>query len=743
MRCSGPQERDTSLRKTPKPQNGRPSDESGPMGNFGSQRPSLLQTRQSRASGGMHEHLLPPTLTAEHTPEDIILGPPKTSFASSRNIRRSEEGEERSGTGNAEADDYSLEGMSARTRNFNDDDSGRRRGFGVEDKDKDGWVTARKNRGYENRPADKEKTFGRGLRERGDRQATGGDESGRRNGFNSRDEARWPRDGDEKKPYRAVGRETGGWRDRERRPEREFGREAPAEKEPEWMDEPYVDEGPVARTAAEFEQWKARMKGHRAEEPKDQASPAPEQSPEPPKLSTSIFADSTFGTWGDAKKHDTPGRQEQTPVTPGASKKASRFASMFAPKEEPRPPMPEPVPEQSVAAAAATANPDQEAFQRMLFKLRATSVGSPSETLASTNKPAAQGASPGLLQPSGGAIDHRASPNALISMLANKSDSRPSSTPDLFLTGDHSQGAQNTVPSHTRQQSQTHAPPRDVPPPQAPSLHAILGSQQQSERKTPTLSKDSEFLLNLIQMKSANRPPSQKPQQESDPNFQLFLDQPPRPQAQGPPPQSRTQPPSGVMQQIPIENPYRSNSELPPPDRRQATTQPPPGFFDGPPPTQQSRRPPGFGPQMPPPPEFFQHDPCHPPPGFMGGMHHGPPQHPGAHGPPPNMQGLPGMFSSPPPPPPHMLHQQQHLQHPQQRGPPGLSSGDHVFGPGPGIGPPPGFPQGFMPPPGFGGPPPPFPPGMGRARMEMPSSGMGMGQGQGQDGRSNGVGRGR
>ncbi|KAF2148874.1 hypothetical protein K461DRAFT_324333 [Myriangium duriaei CBS 260.36] len=706
-----PQDRDATQRKTSgRMSNGRSNDDSGPMGNFGSQRPSLLQTRQTRASG-----------------DDIVLGPPKTSFASARNIRRTDEGDEKISLTNNDGDEFGGEPMSARTRNYNDEDGARRRGFGMDDKERDGWTTARKGRGYENRPSDKDRPFGRGIRERGDRQAGAADDANRRNGFNNRDETRWTREGDDRRPTRTPGRE-GGWRDRERRPE--YTRDAPPEKEPEWMDEPTFDEEPVARTAAEFEKWKARMKGQKAEEPKEQDIPAQEKSPTLPKLSTSLFADPSFGTWGDAKKHETSARPEPTPNTPATNKKASRFASMFAPKDEPRPAMPEPASEPTPPASAPV-SADQEAFQRMLMKLRATSVGSPQDG-APTARPSSQAPPPGLGPQSAGPLDNRSSPNPLIQhMLQSKTDSRPGST--IESTFDKGQGPPQNRPSHSRQESQNNMPSRDTKTPETHSLHAILAGQSQPERKTPVLSKDSEFLLNLIQMKSANRP--QQAQHEPDPNFQLFLDQPPRAPAQGPPPPSRTQPPMGHMQapEHPF-SPARGNNE--PHEGRRPATQPPPGFFDGPPPPQQ-RRPPGFGPP-PPMPEFFHHDPNHPPPpGFMAGMHH--PHHPNPHAPPPGIPGLPNMFASPPPP--HMLHQQQHQQgqQQQQRGPPGLPGGDHSFGPGPGMAPPPGFSQGFMPPPGFAGPMPPHPHGIGRARMDLPP-GVGL---QMQQDRGNTVGRGR
>ncbi|PSK46271.1 hypothetical protein B9Z65_5239 [Elsinoe australis] len=679
------------------------ADESGPMGNFGSQRPSLLQTRQVRTSNG----------------EDIVLGPPKTSFASSRNIRKSGE-DGGSAAQTPQEDDFSLEAMSARTRTHVEDDSGRRRGFGA-DKDKEGWSTAKNGRSYENRgPAgEKERGFGRNIRDRGDRTTQGDEDPTRRNGFGQRSEQRWSREGDDKRPPRLAGRE-GGWRDREKRNDRDTFKDQPQEKEPEWMDEPYVDDEPQARNAADFEKWKAKMKGQKYEPAEPTPEPViSEKSPAMTKAPAPLLADAMFGTWGDSKKVESPGQPEATPPKPAGNKKASRFASMFAPKEEPR----QAVPEQVAAPLAPSSLPteDQQGFQNILMKLRGKSFNLSQEAPASS--PSAgppPGFSPGLQE---SRPDQGSSPNPLLqAMLASKSDSRPDSRPGSNYNpmSALSQGPPSAgdAPHHRRQESHGSLPHRNISTPEAQNIQNLLAGQR--SQKQAALSKDSEFLLNLIQTKSANRPTPQ-PQPEHDPNFQLFLDQPPRPQTQGPP---QRQPP-GLMQghQEPMFSP--NHGQEPPQDRRPNTTHPPPGFFDGPhpPPNQippHQRRPqngpPGFGP----PPsgaDFFNpEDPRHhqdrqggpphnPPPGFLPHMR-GPPGMPGMfpHGGPP-----PGGPNGPPPP-----------QFMQQRGPPGLGSlpghgqppPEH-FGPGgpggPGIVPPPGFPAGpnYVPgaPPGFGPPP--------------------------------------
>ncbi|KAF4551493.1 Hypothetical protein D9617_13g099930 [Elsinoe fawcettii] len=678
-------------------QNGRP-DDTGPMGNFGTtQRPTLLQTRQVRTSNG----------------EDIVLGPPKTSFASSRNIRKSaEDGGSAAQTPGEE--DFSLEAMSARTRAHNDDETGRRRGFGAE-KDKDGWTTARNGRNFENRgpTSDKERLFGRGPRDRGTPQ--GDDDAGKRNGFGQRSEQRWTRDGEEKKTTQRLPAREGGWRDREKRNDRDSYRDQPQEREPEWMEEAMMDTEPQARSVADFEKWKAKMKGqkYQPEETKVEI-PIPESSPGISKASAPLLSDAILGTWGD-KKVETPTSQEATPK-PAGNKKASRFASMFAPKEEAR----QLEPELPIFQAQPTPpTEDQQGFQNILMKLRGTGITSAQEgptSRSSTGPP--PGFSPG---PQEARPDQGPSPNPLLqAMLAAKaearSDSRPGSDYTPLSAFSHGPPTEEHHPPQHRRQESGNMPPRNITP-EAQNLQHLLAAQR--PRQQGGLSKDSEFLLNLINAKSASRPQQQQPP-DHDPNFQLFLDQPPRPQTQS----AQRQQPTGLGQG-PHEHLFSPHHGADQPDRRQTNPQPPPGFFDGshmPPgqmPPQQQRRPqngpPGFG---PPPGDFFNpEDPRHhqdrgsvpnPPPGF-----------------PPHLRGPPGMpnlfHCGPPggpngPPPPHFL---------QQRGPPGLNQPPghgHPQGPpehfagggpggpgGPGIAPPPGFAAGpnYVPgaTPGFGPPP--------------------------------------
>ncbi|KAH0255451.1 hypothetical protein KCU84_g23195, partial [Aureobasidium melanogenum] len=213
---------------------------------------------------------------------------------------------------------------------------------------------------------------------------------------------------------------------------------------------------------------------------------------------------------------------------------------------------------------------------------------------------------------------------------------------------------------------------------------------QQHSRKQNSLNKDSEFLLNLIQAKNANRaPPPARSQHEPEP-FQLFLDQPPKTQIQtiAPKPQA-PRPTESIEEQL-----FRGNQNM-----DQGRPRAPPGFIEDPSivlqqaqrsypngplqPRRQStaQQMPNAGPGAPQdfPPNF---------PYMTGGP---PPPGPGDRLPPgfnPNMRHPPGFANMP------NIFQQPSSQPPQQGGSM--------------QGPPPGFPSGMgLPPPGFGahGPP--------------------------------------
>lgn len=270
-------------------------------------------------------------------------------------------------------------------------------------------------------------------------------------------------------------------------------------------------------------------------------------------------------------------------------------------------------------------------------------------------------------------------------------------------------------------------PPRNISTPEAQNIQSLLNAQRAN--KTPALNKDSEFLLNLIQAKSANRAPAQPSRPSETDNFQLFLDQPSKSSSQTP--QSRVAPPPGFNP----EHMYQQREHHPNQEQMQEhRPRPPPGFFDDPamvqkqmfsePQSPQRQRPgqqgppPGFLPQLPPDHQFFNGrdqpvnaDRIPPPPGFQSNMRH-----------PQGFPNMPNLFQQSQGPPGHgpMPPNPHQLPPPTMRGgPPGLSSPiDGPSGPPFGnMGPPAGFftgpPPGMGGPPGFGLGPPPGMQGMG------------------------------
>lgn len=643
-----------------------------------------------------------------------MLGPPKTSFASSRNITKLDERDQ----------EQESPAANQRSRFFRDRENNKtgnsRDWRSSKAQDDDDALTS--DAKFTPRQPRESNGFGQRLDQRWSR------------GDNDRDRER-ERDRDRERDRPA---QRGGWREREKmRNERQ---DAP-EKEPEWMDEPVEKENKnLMRTQQDFERWKEGMKAKQAPSADTKEEVLPEEvvtpvkstpahsKPQTPLVADAPGFDKLFGSWGETKRIESP-VETRTTKTPALGKgKSSRFASMFAPKEETRP-----VPEE-IEPALTGSNEDKEGFARILAMLGNTSrsgVASPAKEQNGRGPP--PGPPPGFGPPP-------STQDALAAMFdkAPKSTQspRPQSNfgPDSFMPPpppQFSRPSSNVASPNPAAMRNDHGAaqlpqhmqsifleqtPRNGPTPD--SFNA------QNSRKPNSLNKDSEFLLNLIQAKNANRgPPPPRPQNEPD-NFQLFLDQPPKMQTAAPKPRlprptesieeqlfpggqhpqlidhGRPRAPPGFIEDpsIVVQQAQRSYPNGPPQQRRQSSAQQGPNagpgapqdfppnfqFMTGPPP-------PGSGERMPPPPPGFNPN-TRQPPGFAN---------------------FPNMF------------QQPNAQLPPQQGP-GLQ------------GPPPGFPPGMPPPPGFGaqGPPPPgffggpnhglgAPPGFGPpGMMMMPGGGV-------------------
>ncbi|KAA6409217.1 MAG: hypothetical protein FRX48_06770 [Lasallia pustulata] len=280
--------------QTPEQSQRKPSVRTESHGNSSGGRPTLFENKH------MSRH-------STAVPEDIILGPPKTAFASASAAR----------SGNKTFDSPSRSGT-----NLYDEDTTRSERYNLRDKlnrDRDrkdlenDRVGESKTGGLHNRRGTKEnnepwsnlqqrKSFGaddaeRLFRRNGDREQNrdreGGRDgrlqhmrgsehhrreserdgelefTGRRNGpLRSREEPSWYRDNDRQEgddmETKTDNTRTRDWRDRDRTgtrgADREWSRGAKIEQDPEWMDEPEPERKGQTHTQEDFERWKERMK---------------------------------------------------------------------------------------------------------------------------------------------------------------------------------------------------------------------------------------------------------------------------------------------------------------------------------------------------------------------------------------------------------------------------------------------------------------------------------------------------
>ena len=683
-----------------------------------------------------------------------MLGPPKTSFASSRSINRLAE-PDTSALQSIADEDRDLESLSARTKYFRERDEQ----SGKLNKDRESWTAGRQNnKTVEGRGpyGDKERNFGRNQR---DRQGPEIEEEGRRNGYGHKQDQRWSREGE--KPTSRIPPGDRGWRERDnKRYDRGNERTGTQEREPEWMDEPLEQEEEQAHTVAEFEKWKQRMKaGKNAPPEKENIEAELEENvllqshtaaPPAPHVGLNSGA---FGTWGETRPEINTPQTEPVQAKPAAAKKSSRFASMFAPKEEPRP-VETPVSPMPLMQAPNGASQDQEGFARMLSMLRGTTMAPTGPGGQAPGTPSTQGPNlmslfdSGVSEGKGPARSQSPQAAGIQALFGKPSSTQPSRPDSLGSRPSHGPGPErpqfdqrNSSYQQDMQSIFLDQPPRNISTPEAQNIQSLLNAQRVS--KTPALNKDSEFLLNLIQAKSANKSTPQATRPPEADNFQLFLDQPPKSSSQTP--QSKVPPPPGFYPEHMYQHRNQHPGQEPMPEQRPSMSRPPPGFFDDPamaqkqmynePQSPQRQRqgqqgpPPGFLPQLPADHPFFnsQNQPggnerIPPPPGFQQNMR-----------PPQGFPNMPNLFQQGQAPPGHgpMPPNPHQLPPPMMRGgPPGLSSPSDGPGcpPFANMGPPPGFFAG--PPPGMGGPPGfglGTPPGMQGMGMRNPDERFGPG----------------
>ena len=563
--------------------------------------------------------------------EDIVLGPPKTAFASAGRARGDTRTIDSPSRASFAANDEHAKGerqnfkdkfgKDATRENKDDLREGRPESLRLRRDDNERWSNARAPR----TPYDENE---RAFRRNGDR------DLGRDS--NSRDTVRGARGTDS---YRRTGdRESNGddrrncqgrghhepswyredenlegepndstkdsvsrdWRDKDRGAgrgqDRDWGRKK--NHEPEWMDDPKPEEKEPAHTQEDFQKWKERMKASNAPAQDTPASPEPKSNHDRTssgklkgKLDTPLVLDSTFdgffGMWGDTKKDtNTPGTEEQSRKISG---KPSKFTGFFAPKPDSKPIQ---EPPQSAPLPQPSKDEDKEGFQRIL-KL----------------------------------LDQQQSTNS-----------------------------RNVTPFH--EQLARH-PPNSPPQPSLPEsnpLEALISPQTKDQRPIPQ-SRDSEFLLRLMQQPQQPRP-TQQLSPPLPPSYQAELEQR-----------------SGAPGLLPFSNLMISSRDN---QQQSALSGFPPGFF----PEDKALRKPG-------PQTFFDRP------------------NPADNAMPPGLQRPPGLDHFAPQGPPTQQQQQQRA--PIMQPPPGLPP--LMRGQEPGMRGP--NPNAFPPPPVMGGPPGPVDRGQG------------------------------
>ncbi|KAL9039596.1 MAG: hypothetical protein Q9214_004814, partial [Letrouitia sp. 1 TL-2023] len=321
--------------------------------------------------------------TNQDVPEDIVLGPPKTAFASAsgaRNSNRAFDSPSRTSFGvqpdDGKGDRHSLRERSSRQGQKVDVDGERlqesRNGntrFRRGTNDHDPWYgrqerslgTDENERGTHKgaiREQEKDRDNNRDTKNsrahdthRRDARETNGDT--RRNGSARRHESAWHREG--KETDNSEGRRNAtrprDWRDKEmgdtRVAEREWLPNVKSERDPEWMDELEVQEKKQTHTQEDFERWKERMKaGNIPSQEFDNATPQQGSDHQrnvsgisinegKSKAETPLVVDQTFdgffGLWNEPAKKAVTDIQELQAKDTRQSKapKASKFTNFF------------------------------------------------------------------------------------------------------------------------------------------------------------------------------------------------------------------------------------------------------------------------------------------------------------------------------------------------------------------------------------------------------------------------------
>jgi len=481
-----------------------------------------------------------------------------------------------------------------------------------------------------------------------------------------------------------------GWRGRDRRDEKEWSRGGRVEEEPAWMKEEPVEADLTLHTQEDFEKWKESMKGGSSQQqPEPAASGRAMQetfdatpAANPAARTTTIAPvdnDSVFNLWSEPKREEHDG-QMSTPKTTTKAK-SSRFQQFFGPTAQ------EQVPQQQ----------QQEVYNEPLEQQTARSRPTKQASPPIQNKPAPKTTSrPGQPQDQ----EALAFQNVLQMLRVGNDSAQNPSTPLFSPPSAAPEPAQRTrgssannqqLPQPASRQPVTARPQQSVPqPPSQPQQP----QPAQPAQRPPPVSRDSEFLLKLMQQPmQQNRVPFTEGQiygqsytnRASPGEITTLLNN--LNVSHGLPITPSGPPPPGMYSN---ERAFAAHQHVPQPPR-----QPQHGLDD--------RMASAQGPHMRQQPQDDLRFQQAPPPGFDSNMHYGP----GRQGPGPEQMvappGLQQQGRGPPVPP--TFYGQQIMRGPA---PPQASAYYGQGMPPPNIGMSPAYP------PGFNGPPLPNLPGQGR-----------------------------
>ncbi|KAL8709963.1 MAG: hypothetical protein Q9220_005414 [cf. Caloplaca sp. 1 TL-2023] len=361
-----------------------------------------------------------------NVPEDIILGPPKTAFASAAGARNSSrtfdspsrpsfsaqadsttrldrqtfrENHTQHSTkddANADASQDTRPGVQQHRHATNDQgprsgrhskaigqDEGergsRRNQYREQDRDRDTEPETKSYRGFENYRRDGATNETNEVRHNG--QGRGRPDSswyraGEKDGEvfeNSRDNAR-------ERDWRGKARGNVREADNDR------SQNNKQEVDPEWMDEPDAPKKKQTHTQEDFERWKERMKAGNGPS-QENNPPSRDQRPNHErhisgvtsphgkvKVETPLVVDSNsdgfFGLWNDSNKQalstDEGAAQTRTEAPKIKATKSSKFTGFFGTKPAPVEQVPDPQPVNLFAAPADSSSEDKKGFERIL-----------------------------------------------------------------------------------------------------------------------------------------------------------------------------------------------------------------------------------------------------------------------------------------------------------------------------------------------------------------------------------------